>query len=442
MRQRGAQTREREEDHSRTSLASPLLAASRRPAAPAAIAALLVMALGVALFAMLSTHRSAPGTTGASTAATHAATLSPATAVSPLRAPRHGAGLPEGVEVITFTPTGTDEGWGTGGVNINQADGFPDRGMVLHYAASSWTQVGAALPGIYLGGIDMVSSSVGWAMGSDGGGQYLLLHISNGAWQQVALPADPGAAPAIMAMRTPDEGWLAMANQKGAQGGANTSLFHDTGGTWSLVRNPLKYITDIAPVADGEAWIIGWNTDGTSSLVHVRGGVATVELTSPSQSTFSRLRLFAPNDVWIEGAMHAASNADVDDVPLAFHFDGAAWSQVNLHVPNGVQHLGIVASQTVWGLASVEPASSNRTRYGQIASIYANVGGQWQALSVPYKDLQSMTVVSNSDTDVWAVGVYMVTTQLPNHNGAPSYASVSHSVLLRYGGGTWTEYGR
>lgn len=449
MGQRDLPTFELREDSPEPS-APPRPPTTRRSAAAAVIAALLVMALGAAIFAVLSAHRTArvaPGASAAGTRAadTPAAALSPTTGASPLQAPRHGAGLPEGVEVIAFVPTGTDEGWGTGGVITNPVDGVPDRGMVLHYAAGSWTQVGAALPGVYLGGLDMVSSSEGWALGGDGSGHGVLLHIRNGAWQQVPAPAaDPQGAPAVMAMRTPDEGWLAMADPKGEQGGAPTSLLHDVGGAWSLVPTSLQYITDIAPMADGEAWVVGWNTGGgTSSLVHVQGGVATVELTSPGNSTFTRLRMVAPDDIWIEGAMHASSNAEIDDVPLVYHFDGAAWSNVNLHVPSRVQHVGIAASDAAWGFASVQLTPPNQTAYGQIASIYAEAGGQWTALSVPYKDLQSIEVVSHASADdVWAVGVYMVTTQVPNHNGAPSYASVSHYVLLHYTGGAWSEYGR
>lgn len=438
-------------DTSREHSEPPRPPTNRPPAAAAAVAALLVVALGAALFAALSAHRTAAGVTRESPAGTGtpadapAATLTPTMGTSALHAPRRGAGLPEGVEVIAFAPTGSDEGWGTGGVITNPVGGVPDRGMVLHYAAGSWTQVGAALPGVYLGGLDMVSSSEGWALGGDGSGHGLLLHIHDGGWQQVPAPAaDPQGTPAVMAMRTPDEGWLAMADPKGEQGGAHTSLLHDAGGAWSLVSDPLQYITDIAPVADGEAWVVGWNTGGgTSSLVHVQGGVATVELTSPGNSTFTRLRMLAPNDIWIEGAMHASSNADIDDVPLAYHFDGAAWSNVNLHAPNGVQHVGIAAGDTAWGFANVQLPPPNQTAYGQIASIYVEAGGQWTALSVPYKDLQSIAVVSHARADdVWAVGVYMVTTQVPNHNGAPSYASVSHYVLLHYTGGLWIEYGR
>lgn len=442
MWKRDVRTRELESEsrESPESPAQPETPPTRTSAVPGAIAALLVVALIVAVFVSLSTRRSPHRATGNTPTDTPVAALSPTTAAVALT---HGTGLPEGVEVIAFTLTGPDEGWGTGGVITNPVDGFPDRGMVLRYAGGSWTLIGPTLPSAYLGGIDMLSPSEGWVIGGDDSGHGLLLHISNGAWQKEPLPAIAAqGTPDIMAMRTPDEGWLTVANPKGAQGGANTSLLHYAGGAWSLIRDTPHYITDIAPVADGDAWVVGWNTDGTSSLVHVQGGVATVELTSPGNSTFSRLRMFAPNDIWIEGAMHAASNADIDDVPLVYHYDGAAWSNVNLQVPDGAQHVTIAASDAAWSLASEQAPPPNGTSYGQIASISSNASGAWQKLSLPYKDLQSLEVVSASSVDVWAVGVYMVTTQVPDHNGTQSFASVSHSVLLRYSDGAWTEWGR
>lgn len=442
MGQRDLQTRELENDSS-AEPAQPRPPTNRRPPASATvIAALLVLALGVATFAAISTHRPGRVATGASTAATAMATFLPTW--TPAQAPMRGAGLPKGVEVTTYAPTGPDEGWGTGGVITNSVNGMPERSIVLRYSAGSWMQIGPALYGVYLGGIDMVSSSEGWTMGGDSNGGRLLLHIHNGAWQQVPLPAvDPYGAPAVMAMRTPDEGWLAMANSQGAPGGVNTALLHYTGGAWSLVRNTPWHITDIAPIANGEAWVAGQNTNGTSSLVHVQGGKVTVILTSPANSTFSRLRMFAPNDIWIEGAMHASTNADINDTPLVYHFDGVSWSNVNLNAPNSVQHIGIVASDAVWGFASAQFPPPNQTAYGRIASIYSIVGGQWTALSVPYKDLQSIEVVSkNTSADVWAIGVYVVMTRLPDHNGAPSYAGINHYVLLRYTGSAWIEYGR
>jgi hypothetical protein len=445
MRQGDLQTRELDDSREHPTPPVPSMPPTNwRTGASAVVAALAVVALIAAVLVAISNPQPGKGAPLTAASDTPAAALtSSAVATPPAQALTHGAGLPEGVEVITFTLTGADEGWGTGGVITNPVDGVPDRGMVLHYANGVWTQVGPSLPGFYLGGIDMISSSEGWVMGGDGADNSVLLHIRNGAWQKVALPAaDPHGVPAIMAMRTPDEGWLAMANPKGAQGGANTSLLHYANGVWSLIPNTPHYITDIAPVADGEAWVIGWNADETSLLDHIVGGVASVELNSPGYSSFDRLRMFAPNDIWIEGAMHAASNAEIDDLPLNYHYDGAAWSNVNLRVPNGAQHVGIVSSESAWSFTSEQLPSPNQSSYGVIATISSNASGQWSALSLPYPDLQSLDVVSTSSTDVWAIGTYMITTQIPSDNGGQSFASVGHTVLLRYSNGAWTEWGR
>jgi hypothetical protein len=443
MSQGDLQTREIEDD-SHEHPAQPRPPANRRQVASGAVATLLVLALGVAVFAALSALRPTRAATGASTDGTPTAALSPTIAATPTPGLIRGTGLPRGVEVSMFALTGPGEGWGTGVVVANAVNSVAERSMVLRYSAGAWTQVGPALNGVYLGGLDMVSPSEGWVTGGDSYGGIFLLHIHNGAWRQTSLPAiHPYGAPAVIAMRTPDEGWMAMTNPNGGPGGISTSLLHYTSGAWSLVRTSVWHITDIAPVANGEAWVTGSNTNGTSSLVHVRGGKAVVDLTSPGNSVFSRLRMFAPNDIWIEGAMHASTNADIDDSPLAYHFDGVAWSHVDLQAPNDVQHVGIVASGAAWGFASSEPAPPlQTTAYGQIARIYTNEGGQWKTLRAPYKDLQSLEVVSSSSADVWAIGVYVVMTRLPDHNGAPSYAGIDHYVLLHYTGGAWTEYGR
>jgi hypothetical protein len=124
---------------------------TRRSAAAAVLAAVVAMALGSATFAVLSAHRTGPGAstqppastrTSAGTPTAPTVASSPTVGTSQMQAPMHGLGLPEGVEVITFTLTGTDEGRGTGGVITNPVTGMPDRGMVLHYVGGTGTEYG------------------------------------------------------------------------------------------------------------------------------------------------------------------------------------------------------------------------------------------------------------------------------------------------------------
>jgi hypothetical protein len=163
-------------------------------------------------------------------------------------------------------------------------------------------------------------------------------------------------------------------------------------------------------------------------------------------ATFDHLRMFATNDIWIEGAMHnSATNVDTGDVPINYHFDGAAWSNLNLQAPGNAQHVGIVSSNVAWSYVNVQPTLIQEMEgLGEIASIYSNASGQWKSLAVPHKDLMTIEFVSSSGTDVWAIEQYMVTTQVPESSGSDgkSYASIGHHVLLHYVGGVWTEYGR
>jgi hypothetical protein len=417
---------------------------NRRAAVGAVTGGVLIVALGVAIFASLAAHRAPHIAAGATPTFSRMPAVTPTSATSSPQSPRHGVGLPEGVQIVTFVMTGPDEGWATGGVFTNPVTGTPDRGTIWRYSAGTWRQVGPVLPGDYLGSLFMDSPTDGWVMGGDAYAHSIFLHIRGGSWQWASPPAvDPHGLPEIIKMRSPNDGWLVMSNPKGAESGISTALYHFNGGTWSQVRGVPYAVTDLAPVARGEAWIIGSNTDGTSSLVHVQNGAASVELTSPGNSTFTRLRMFAPNDIWIEGAMHASSNADINDLPLDYHYDGAVWSNVNLNAPGGAQHINIVAPNTAWSFLSAQPSSLlGQSAYGDIAAISSNAGGQWSSVSAPYPDLQSLTVVSDSATDIWALGVYVIQTQLPSDNGSTSYAGVSHYVLLHYSDGSWTEWGR
>jgi hypothetical protein len=448
MSQSDLRTYELEEDSQERP--APPRPPTRRAAASSAIAALLIVSLGVATFAVFAAHRNAQHTPHA--ASTHTPkppkpVNSPAaTATLPL-APTvvHGTGLPEGVEVVNFALTGADEGWATTDVITNPITGFPDRSMIFHYVAGTWTQVGSALSQTRLGGLDMLSSSEGWAYGVDANNKPVFLHISNGAWQRAPLPS-PITSTAwfdILAMRTANEGWLSTANLKSAYGGANSSLFHRRNGVWSQVKGAPYYITDIAAVAENEAWVIGWEHDGTSALVHVLAGVATLELTGTSSTSFYHLRMFAPNDIWIEGAMHDATNVGTGDLPLNYHYDGVAWRNVNLQAPKSAQHIDIVAPNVIWALFSKQlPPSELGPTDGEIAALYANTGGKWGAAGLPDTDLQSLEVVSSSPTDVWALGLYWTFQQVPSDNGGQNFSGIGHNVLLHYNGGVWTEYGR
>lgn len=418
---------------------------SLRLAFSGALVALLIAAIGMAIFSTGGGYKALQGSVKAMLTSTPATseTQAPTPDVSTTHAPRRGVGLPAGAQVTNFALTGPDTGWATAVINVNPVTSVPNRGVVLRYSAGVWTQVGPALSGAFLGGLTMDSPTDGWVTGEGPDGKGLLLHIRGGVWSRAPLPAiDPVGWPEIVYAPSPDESWMVIGQRKFAQGGAFNVLLHASGGVWSLVVNTPHDITDIAPITPGKAWVIGVNSDGASSLVLVQNGRGTVTLTSPPYSGFSRLRMFAPNDVWIESAIHNASNLEVNDQSLTYHYDGATWSRVNLHAPGRSQHANVVAPGVVWSYSSFETASAASPDLDKIDSIYSNAGGPWRALSLPYDDLQSLTVLTSSSSDVWAIGVYQVMTRFTDASGQVTYGNVSHSTLLHYTGGSWIEYGR
>jgi hypothetical protein len=348
--------------------------------------------------------------------------------------------------VTAFVRTSADEGWATGVVITNTLTGWPDKSMILHYTSGHWEQVGDAQPSTYLDSLEMASGAEGWALGSDGQGHGVMLHITGGTWQHTSLPAAiPQGAPLFLRMRTADEGWLVMSNPKGATGVASTSLLRYSNGKWSLVQVPLFYITDVAPVATGEAWAVGRNRDNSSSLVHVKAGTASVTLTTSRGTDLDRLRAFASADVWAEGTQHPVDNDDIHNTPLLYHYDGSGWQPTDLHAPSGAQQIQFAATGEAWAFASVSLSSTDHSN-SVIQSIYHSHANQWEAVSLPYRDLMSLSIIARAagdpTGDLWAIGMYLVSTPTTSTNGETTYAGIGHTVLLHYTNGTWTEYGR
>jgi hypothetical protein len=405
-------------------------------------ATLLVVALGAALFVSLGGRQGS----GATTTVAATATTPPApTATVPAVVPPAKGNLPAGVEVTDFVPTGPDAGWATGELGIDPTTGFPARSVVLRYTGGSCTQIGPALDGARLSGLAMLGDGDGWALGVDDSSHGVMLRISNAGWQRAVMPAAAqGGLSAGMWMRSSDDGWLAIANPKGAHTGASTSLMHYTAGSWSPVATPLHWINDLAPVGPDEAWVVGRLASGASEAIHVSSGTATVALTTPGATDLYDLRAVSASDIWADGARHAPDNNDAEDTPVVYHYDGSSWQPVDLHAAVGVQRIQVTGDGTAWGEASANPPLTRGTQAPatEVHALYTLRSGQWARVSLPYPDLTALTPVPGSSVsstdDLWALGSYMVITQVTNN----SYTGVGHTVLLHFASGRWTAYGR
>ena len=163
----------------------------------AIIAALLLIALAVGIFAELGnqrgSHKTQLITTPASACDAHA-----------IR-----ADLPNDLTLNTITMTAPDEGWAAGQVGDSQNES----GIILHYTKCHWSVSASGIVGYSIGAIAMASRDEGWAecegSTSNGDLQHVLLHYIRGQWEQMTLPTDLPAqtAEGQLAMRR-GEGWV------------------------------------------------------------------------------------------------------------------------------------------------------------------------------------------------------------------------------------------
>jgi hypothetical protein len=147
---------------------------------------------------------------------------------------------------VTMLPDG--ETWVVSGGNIWR-----------HAAADStgWIQERQSQPSSTdtdQGGITMVSSSEGWAVGAGG----TILHYIGGSWSQV--PSNAGSNDlAAVAMVSSSEGWAV---------GSGGTILHYTGGTWSAVSSPTTLdLHTVAMVSASEGWAGGGTVTGTLQTV-------------------------------------------------------------------------------------------------------------------------------------------------------------------------------
>lgn len=401
-----------------------------------AAAAVLLVALAGAIFALFG-----PGHAGPGRATTHlaTATATPAiTRVTAVRPAQTRLPLPANGYLSGISFSSAHDGWAVGGLDGPASAGRHT--VMIHFHDGVWTASSDTIPNASLYDVSMDSADDGWAVGTTtdpqsrmiGGGTDFLLHYTSGHWQRVDPPALQPAgfleAGTIRAFRmlSPDFGYLAafvdMAGPDSNTVDTRLLLLAYQHGTWTSIPNTIEANGSAAMVSPSEGWVTSETADGTSVFYHYLNGVWTKTATYPG--LLYTMQVVAPRDIWAAGVTCVTKT---QCQPAVYHFDGVSWAPVPAPVVAGLDwtNLGWVAlTADTAGDMWYSVIDSGLTRQYDFLA-YSH--GAWSSIDLPVNDYGVLALTTDGNGGTWAIV----------HGSAPQF-----DVTVLYSSGTtWSVYG-
>lgn len=315
-----------------------------------------------------------------------------------------GLNLLIGVDALSTT-----DAWAVG-----RADHSPNqpflRPLVMRWNGSTWAIVSTPATGGQLSGVDGSASNNVWAVGVGDTGS--LTERWNGtAWSIVPSPTPAGSlGAALSAVKTfsTTNAWAVGTHSTAAAPSSRTLVQQWNGTSWSVVSSPspdptANFLSDVDGASANDVWAIGnVGEDGyggtVAGLVLHWDGAAWTQVNVPgtvSDGTFNVPTLqdvfaLSANDVWIVGRVF--SWIDLRVVPMALHWDGQTWQRTVMSTaPND--------GQGFHGVAALSP-----TKVYAVGSVVARwTGAAWVTDSTVASGLLSDAAPTGTST-VWGVG--------------------------------------
>ena len=361
------------------------------------------------------------------------------------------AALPSHAFLMDLAMTSPTDGWAVGTTLAGSGDvrvEAPVQGMILRYSHCAWTQVSLDLPNVMLQSISMDSATDGWAVGGNAVTQSsVALHYSGGKWQTVTLAGTYQNTAYFdkVRMLSASEGWIIGNGTKNDHGLLSSSLLHYVNGVWTQVQAPAGMIDDVAPIGAGNAWITGTvsDVDKTSLLAHYAGGQWTT-VGAPSGIEFGSLRALSASDIWASGEAYPGGNYwNGNGHPAIAHYDGSGWTLASLSggIDRAGQFVVSFGAGEGWAYLMTKQSSVSDPNL-TIGQVQYESGGQWRAIPWTYTDIGLISAWARvSSGEYWAVGRREIYQPNPNDTLGNTSAGVSHTVLLHFVNGAWSEYG-
>jgi hypothetical protein len=290
--------------------------------------------------------------------------------------------------------------------------------LMLHWDGAAWTTVRTPDPSPPMDSlydVDFIAADDGWAVGVTGDearSAALIMHWDGERWAVVPTPPSSGSAGLVaVAALSASDAW-AVGTLSG-HFGQRTYVLHWDGAQWAVVPSPnrgsgFNQLEGVAAIAPDDAWAVGMDfgpqTEETLTL-HWDGTIWSI-VASPNAPDLDNLLLdvdsTATNDVWAVGRTQNLP-PPLLSFTLALHWDGSAWTQVDVPNPstiNGLEGVHARTSEDAWvvGYDGVSGPDESLALHWD--------GSSWQQARTPrlpsFDTLFS--VAAGPDGEVWAVG--------------------------------------
>jgi hypothetical protein len=232
--------------------------------------------------------------------------------------------------------------WAVGNGEASPSSGFSPVPVIAHYDGHAWSMVPPPTPPAstsdVLIGIDMVSATDGWAVGTRQGpltepSQPLLLRWRGGRWSSVVLPRLDGARLTGISVRAGNDVWAV-----GSQGDS-ALIMHMDGTRWTAFTIPpggvdaFKELRSVTSVAAGEAWAVGASCvlQGDDAvcvplIMRLSGGVwQEVHSAGDGGTHLQDVIARSSDDVWVVGYDLVPGGKENDHTE---HWDGKGFTTV------------------------------------------------------------------------------------------------------------------
>lgn len=254
-----------------------------------------------------------------------------------------------------------------------------------------------------------------------------------GAWNPVSMPGASGNGLASVSASSATDVWAVW-----------KAVYHWNGVAWTQVPSPgignpdpLGYadtvLSDVAAVAPGDAWIVGYSSflGSPQTLAERWDGSSWSVVPSPvisGGSEFDAVAALNANDAWAVGTRAGGlPEFQATSVTLTAHWDGSTWTAVpSPNISNRshrLEDVAVIASNDVWAVGYYR----NWTELYKTLILHWN-GSSWSITPSPnFPGENFLYGVSGTATnDVWAVG--------------EAWDGVtSKQIFLHWNGSSWSQ---